>query len=204
MKHVKKMTALAMLFMLVALMCVESASACSGAYYGWTWANKKNQTGLNVKMCSSDFYNNLDASRSIFTWNGISSKVKISQYSYSANSSNTADINIHSEKFTGSTIGITRLYKITGPGNYVEVPISSRNINIAQARIGLSPSLLGSSNSTQRYKTVIHEVGHALALMHPVLNNCTERAVMQQSSTSYAATAITQHDRKNLIAKWGA
>ena len=204
MKIIRKVPVLAVLFLIVSMMCVESSFACSKAYYGWTWADNKNASGLTVKMCSSEFYNNLSASNSIFTWNGISSKVKISSYSYSGDSSNTADINIRSANLTGTTIGVTHIYKKNVLGGYTEVSISSSNAKIAQARIELSPSLLSANSSTQRYKTVIHEIGHALALMHPVLINCTNRAVLQQSSTSYSATTIVQHDRTNLIAKWGS
>ena len=80
MKSLHKFTSLALLMLFVSMFFVEDAFACSGAYYGWKWANNKNATGLTAKMCSRDFYYNLDASKSIFTWNNISSKVKISQY----------------------------------------------------------------------------------------------------------------------------
>ena len=111
MKSLHKFTSLALLMLFVSMFFVEDAFACSGAYYGWKWANNKNATGLTAKMCSRDFYYNLDASKSIFTWNNISSKVKISQYTFSGDSDNTGDINFHSVELTGTTIGRAHLYK---------------------------------------------------------------------------------------------
>ena len=105
---------------------------------------------------------------------------------------------------TGTTIGRAHLYKKNVLGGYSEIDISSSSAQVVQARIDLDPSLLDASNSTQKTKTVIHETGHALALMHPLLNNCTARAVMQQSSSGYANTTVNQHDKNNLIAKWGS
>lgn len=137
-------------------------------------------------------------------WNNISSKVKISQYTFSGDSDNTGDINFHSVELTGTTIGRAHLYKKNVLGGYSEIDISSSSAQVVQARIDLDPSLLDASNSTQKTKTVIHETGHALALMHPLLNNCTARAVMQQSSSGYANTTVNQHDKNNLIAKWGS
>ena len=175
MKSLHKFTSLALLMLFVSMFFVEDAFACSGAYYGWKWANNKNATGLTAKMCSRDFYYNLDASKSIFTWNNISSKLKISQYTFSGDSDNTGDINFHSVELTGTTIGRAHLYKKNVLGGYSEIDISSSSAQVVQARIDLDPSLLDASNSTQKTKTVIHETGHALALMHPLLNNCTAR-----------------------------
>ena len=110
MKSLHKFTSLALLMLFVSMFFVEDAFACSGAYYGWKWANNKNATGLTAKMCSRDFYYNLDASKSIFTWNNISSKVKISQYTFSGDSDNTGDINFHSVLRLGEHICIKRMY----------------------------------------------------------------------------------------------
>ena len=63
MKSLHKFTSLALLMLFVSMFFVEDAFACSGAYYGWKWANNKNATGLTAKMCSRDFYYNLDASK---------------------------------------------------------------------------------------------------------------------------------------------
>ena len=59
MKSLHKFTSLALLMLFVSMFFVEDAFACSGAYYGWKWANNKNATGLTAKMCSRDFYYNL-------------------------------------------------------------------------------------------------------------------------------------------------
>ena len=56
MKSLHKFTSLALLMLFVSMFFVEDAFACSGAYYGWKWANNKNATGLTAKMCSRDFY----------------------------------------------------------------------------------------------------------------------------------------------------
>lgn len=50
MKSLHKFTSLALLMLFVSMFFVEDAFACSGAYYGWKWANNKNATGLTAKM----------------------------------------------------------------------------------------------------------------------------------------------------------
>ncbi|MBR5368028.1 MAG: hypothetical protein IK138_01965 [Lachnospiraceae bacterium] len=63
-------------------------------------------------------------------------------------------------------------------------------------------------------KTFIHEVGHALKLSHPDINEYLSGhiysgrpyAVMNQGlcgNGSYVASSVELHDRQNLIAKWG-
>ena len=41
MKSLHKFTSLALLMLFVSMFFVEDAFACSGAYYGWKWANNK-------------------------------------------------------------------------------------------------------------------------------------------------------------------
>lgn len=179
------------------------AYACTTAYYGWTWDDSIDMSDLTVQVYSANF-NETVTTNALFAWNMITPiYVRHVNYSSSITSGNIEDINVHEQDFTGTTIGQTRLYRKNFLGIYVESSISSTNTDICQARIYLDPSLLDSSDE-QRSRTVTHEMGHAFGMMHPVLNDCETRCIMQQGGSGFGTYTIQQHDRNNMIAKWGA
>ncbi len=177
--------------------------ACTTAYYNFTWDDSIDMSDLTVQVYSANF-NETVTTNALFEWNMITPiYVQYVNYSSDINSGNIEDINVHEQDLTGTVIGQTRLYRKNFLGIYVESSISSANTDICQARIYLDPSLLKSSDE-QRAKTVTHEMGHAFGMMHPILNDCETRCIMQQSSSGFATFTIQQHDKNNMIAKWGA
>lgn len=180
-----------------------SVRACTNAYYNWTWDDSIDMSNLTVQIYSSDF-NESTTTNALFEWNMLTPiYVRRVNYSSNINSGNIEAINVHELDLTGTTIGQTRIYRKNFLGLYVESSISSEYPDICQARIYLDPSLFG-TYSHLRADTVTHEMGHAFGLMHPILKNCEERCIMQQSSSGFSASTIQPHDEDNIIAKWGA
>lgn len=179
------------------------AYACTTAYYSWTWDDSIDMSNLTVQVYSSDFHETVTVN-ALYAWNMITPiYVRYVNYSSDITSGNIEDINVHEQDFTGTTVGQTRLYRKNFLGMYVESSISSTNTDVCQARIYLDPSLLDSSDE-QRARTVTHEMGHAFGMMHPVLNDCETRCIMQQGGSGFGTNTIQQHDENNMIAKWGA
>lgn len=180
-----------------------SAHACTTAYYSWTWDNSIDMSNLTVQVYSSDFSETV-TTNALVAWSMIT-PIYVSHVNYSSSitSGNIEVINVHKQELTGTTVGQTRLYRKNFFGTYVESSISSTNTDICQARIYLDPSLLTSSDE-QRARTVTHEMGHAFGMMHPILNNCETECIMQQGGSGFGTNTIQQHDRNNMIAKWGA
>ena len=56
MKSLHKFTSLALLMLFVSMFFVEDAFACSGAYYGWKWANNKNTNRTDGKDVFKRFF----------------------------------------------------------------------------------------------------------------------------------------------------
>lgn len=202
-KHLKKFLLVCVL-MIVFNSSIFSAEACTNAYFSWTWNNSVDSYALTVNNYSTDFYNQISASDCVFVWNNISSNIRISSYTYGGmgniEEDYSGDINLYSSDLPGDILGITDLYKNL-VGSYVPVsPMSGEKI--IHARIQLDTSLLNEQSGWKNC-TIIHEIGHALALRHPIEVNCTSRCVMQQASSSYVTTTIATHDQNNLRAKWG-
>lgn len=144
--------------------------------------------------------------RGTFAWNDISSNVGITVQRFNEdNSENPEDINVHEGDLLADVLGITYHYK-KGLFGYSKVSSDSNKAEVSQTRIILDTDI-EEMDDYIKYKVYEHELGHALMLCHPyseVENRyCTEICLMQQGSSGYYAWEISEHDKNNLIAKWG-
>lgn len=189
-------------FLLTSCLPIE-VSACTKAYYDWTWDNSINMKNLSIRVYSSNFADTVSV-EALNAWNMIT-PIFVHYVNYGSNitSGNIETINVHEKDLTGTTIGQTHLYRKGSIGQYVESSISSSNKDICQARIYLDSSLLNTTDA-KKAKTITHELGHAFGMMHPIINGCEVECIMQQNKSGFASTEIKQHDKNNMIAKWGA
>lgn len=200
----KRTIACALCFILAMLPLLSlSADACTNAYYGFTWTSDVRLSMLTLRLNCPEFRDLNYSTNPFFAWNNISSKIYVKSYICGPGETDLNDypINIHKAALTGSTIGQTHLYKKNIFGVLVET--TNLNAEIVQVRIELSPTLL-TMEPQWAGKTITHELGHAFGLMHPLLNECKTTCIMQQSNSGFASTTVTQHDKNNLINKWGA
>lgn len=185
---------------------IPNAYACTQACFGITWDNSVDLSDLSIQMCPSKYFTDSKINSAMFGWNDISSNIQVTQYTSSPNGleSDDADINFHEEELTGTLVGLTHLYRKNIFGKYIEIEDSEldSNYKVSQARIGLAPRL-SSASDRNRYRFAAHELGHALMMRHPIVVGCKEPAVMQTTSSHCATGFITNHDKENLIAKWG-
>ncbi|MCD7784357.1 MAG: hypothetical protein LUH18_02045 [Oscillospiraceae bacterium] len=190
-------------FLAVTNVFLIQVNACTNAYYSWTWMDGIDMSNLSASVYTSN-YCDVTTVNAMFAWNYISSVIITSINFYDDDDDETfarSDINVYEADLTGTIIGQTLLYTETSSG-YSRVSISSTGAIVSQVRIYLDPSLMNTTDEW-RAKTLTHEIGHALALKHPILVDCTSQCVMQQNSSGYATSTIQQHDINNLIAKWG-
>lgn len=176
--------------------------ACTTAYFGFVWS--VNTKSFSLRFGVPKYFGDSYLASALNAWNGISSQIRIGSITLQENNAgaNDKDINFHENELTGSTIGLTHLYRKTPLGYYVETFDVDGEV-IAQVRIDLSPTL--STLSPQwRAKTITHKLGHAIGLCHPTDKKCQQICIMQQGQDgTLASPTVTQHDRNNLIAKWG-
>jgi len=179
------------------------ADACTTAYFGFVWDVSVNTKSFSLRFGVPKYFGDSYLASSLNAWNDISSQIRIGSITLQENNAdaNDKDINFHENELTGSAIGLTHLYRKTLLGYYVETLDVNREV-IAQVRIDLSPTL--STLSPQwRGKTITHELGHAIGLCHPTDKQCRQICVMQQGQNGIASATVTQHDRNNVVAKWG-
>lgn len=159
-------------------------------------------SSLSVQMFPSayDFYDNIYAVYQ--SWNDISSAVSIDGFTYYADGTNqNKDIQIVGAALTGTTLANTSIYSKNILGVYTQQGFWSYTGKVSKAVITIDTSgRFGGQTDTWERKTIIHELGHALALDHP---SCTNRAIMHQTSSSYVSSSMQSHDRDCLIEKWG-
>lgn len=171
-------------------------------FVGWTW--KSSTTSLRIQIFSSASSFQSKISDNFFAWNGIDSNVKIASCTYRSDDDDLKyEIQFKGSQLTGTTMATTGIYT----RGFLGIGWSLKNFwtftgEVEKAIITLdtrsSDGLLSQSNSRQ-VKTIIHELGHTLALDHP---DCGSTAIMQQGYTLPAALNIQTHDRDNLRAKW--
>lgn len=208
---------------LIAVMAALSASAhwdCvhTGHYYN----NMHNDLVFYVKtdvITSSASYS--DISNYLGKWNGISSSVHVSTLGPVPGMANQNDKNtIEYGNLPGDITGRTIFYNSSG------TTISPNSHNIHNVKIEIDVVYLNTQDNPiqQTKKTIIHEVGHALLLYHPVndqslayhnfpvLQNTTPPvyywlpySVMNQGSVdlSHVSTTPASHDIFEMHFKWG-
>ncbi len=184
---------------------------------GYTSSAPCNQTNLRFYIESSAQNSLLNSSvyNAGLSWNGISSHVSVSVAYYAPGLSSTGFYSVIGASVGTGVRGETIPYNSSGnetnfDSNWQRVVIKM-NTNTA----AYNGSASGYNATDQAKKTFIHEVGHALKLKHPIMQfgldghnypNGRPWAVMNEGliNGSYIPAVISQHDRSNLIAKWGA
>lgn len=99
-----------------------------------------------------------------------------------------ANTGIYTRGFLGIGWSLKNFWSFTGNVEKAVITLDTRS----------SGGLLSQSDQNQ-IKTIVHELGHALALDHP---DCGSTAIMQQGYSSPAALTIQSHDSDNLKSKW--
>lgn len=176
-----------------------SAASCS-EYVGWTWKNGTSSLSVQVFPSAYDYYDNIYAVYQ--EWNNISSAVSIDGFTYYANGTNqNKDIQIVGAELTGSALASTGVYSKNIFGVYTHENFWTFTGKASKVVITIDTSgTFGTQTDTWQQKTIIHELGHALALDHPT---CTDPAVMHQSISPYVSSSMQSHDEDCLIEKWG-
>ena len=190
-----------LLALVLAYSFVASASAAScGEYVGWTWKNGTSSLSVQLFPSAYDFYDNIYAVYQ--EWNDISSAVSIDGFTYYTDGTNqNKDIQIVGAALTGSTLANTGIYSKNNLGVYTHQNFWSFTGKVSKAVITIDTSgTFGGQTDTWERKTVIHELGHALALDHP---SCTNRAIMHQTRSPYVSSSMQSHDEDCLVEKWG-
>lgn len=192
--------------LLISSALIPDAYACTEAYFGITWNKNVDLTDLSIQMCSSNFFLDSTVNSSMYAWNDISSNICVTRYTSSTKDIETddANINFHEAELTGTLAGLTHWYRKNIFGQYVEISDDDldSNYTVSQVRIDLSPKVL-TLPDRYRYSVVVHELGHALLLKHPIKVGCTINAIMQTEESKRAVHILTPHDKNNLIKKWG-
>lgn len=182
---------------------VKRVDACTSAYFQWTWnTDIVDLDSLDVYVYTNKYFSLV--STYCRTWNRCLSSVHISTVTRQTETTakHEGNINVYQKDLTGSTVGMTRIYRKV-LGVWVSLPFTTSK-KVGQARIFLDKDLQTGSN-VQTIRTIIHEFGHAFALRHPTEVGCNETCIMQQGSSGYGAmqTYLATHDTNNFKKKWG-
>lgn len=157
------------------------------------WAAHFQKLRYGGEIRSYDVYQN---------WNDISSAVSIDGFTYYADGTNqNKEIQIVGAALTGTTLANTGVYSKNVLGVYTIQNFWTYTGKVSKAVITIDTSdrFSGQTDTWER-KTIMHELGHALALDHP---SCTDPAIMHQSDSDYVSSSIQSHDEDCLIEKWG-
>lgn len=132
------------------------------------------------------------ASTAIKQWTGVSSKVKFNKYNgkYATNAKLLLNFN-KIKSPTAGLLGVTILRdkflkSVTPNGTWVSA-LCIQYIN---------PN---AKSNTQKIKTCVHEIGHALSLAHP--SSVKTQSIMRQGIMN--RYTLFASDKNNLRAKWG-
>lgn len=197
---IKKMLAILLTLVLSCSFAISASAASCGEYVDWTWKNGTSSLSVQVFPSAYEFYDNIYAVYD--KWNDISSEVSIDGFTYYADGTNqNKDIQIFGAALTGTTLASTGVYSKNILGVYTQQNFWTFTGKVSKAVITIDTSgRFGRQTDTWEQKTIIHELGHALALDHP---SCTNPAIMHQTSSSYVSSSIQSHDEDCLVEKWG-
>lgn len=196
----KKLFALLLTLVIFCSFATSASAASCGEYADWTWNNGTSSLSVQVFPSAYDFYDNIYAVYQ--KWNGLSSVVSIDSFTYYTDGTNqNKDIQIVGAELTGTTLASTGVYSKNILGVYTQQNWNTYTGKVSKAVITIDTSgRFGGQTDTWEQKTIIHELGHALALDYP---SCTNPAIMHQTSSAYVKSSIQSHDKECLIAKWG-
>lgn len=186
------------------------------------WSDSKNITvgvGPNAMIFLTEGLDmsESDVLRAFTNWNKISSNVKITAYTTNSNYFDAADITVHlADQEPNPTTGVTRLAFCTSYRN--EPYFNSGEVQIYVNINDAAHSTMKNWTNKRKIATLSHEMGHALGLAHcfdewDIVNddptkteddNCFDKALMfRWNSDPQRTTEIVEHDKKNLIYKYG-
>ena len=191
-----------------------TVSAHNRDYYGGTYKGSTAPYNIKFVIDPSAQTSLLNSSvyQSAWAWNNISSEVGgIGIAMYTPGMPTYGFFPVYGKTYIDGTLGET--VPLDSSGKAV-----SANSNWNSIKIYMNTASSAFSDSTNAAKkTFIHEVGHALKLAHPAKNsslsghNKGEKgnlplAVMNQGfpNGDEVSSTVTDHDKENLIAKWGA
>lgn len=142
-------------------------------------------------------------------WDGISSEVDVYVIMYTSGMPSTGFYQVLGEVYSSSMLGKT--VPRDAEGNIVSLDSDWNSVTIYMNT--LEEAYSKAENATQAARgTFLHELGHSLKLTHPAAGssyalhwyNGYPKAVMNSGySAVYASSSVTDHDRMNLVAKWG-
>lgn len=205
---------------LTAVMLTSTASA-----HDWDW-NPGKYTGKDgahiflriTKSAQTDLLNYNDVYSHGCDWNGISSNVSVKiAYEQTGMPAFDGEMLVMGENLDDpGFLGVTYHYNIIGQNVSSGADWSYSTIKMNTSMTMYKDS--GCRNATEAARmTFIHEVGHALKLSHPYQDSRytghtyyggRPYAVMNSGYpgqyNNAVSPSITDHDRSNLIAKWGA
>lgn len=190
------------LFLIMALVSFPSDRVFAHTdSFPWTW--NINPTQLRVqRFRSADVYAS-DVQAVWRNWNDISTNIRlISLTTTTATPEDLGhEIQIIGQPLSGDTMARTAIWTKDSKGNWIPQLIATFTGQVQKAIITLDTRIDGlqSYGDTQQRKTIMHELGHALALSHP---SCNCSALMHQTYNPPAAMTIQYHDKNHLRAKW--
>lgn len=195
-----KLLSLSLALVLFCSLSTSVSAASCGEYVGWTWKNGTSSLSVQVFPSAYDFYDNIYAVYQ--EWNDISSAVSTHTFTYYADGTDqNKDIQIVGAALTGTTLAVTVVCSKDVFGDYIAQDFRTFTGKVRKAVIIIDTSgTFGGYTDTWQKKTIIHELGHALALDHP---SCTNRAIMHPTASPYVSSSMQSHDEDCIIEKWG-
>jgi predicted Zn-dependent protease len=192
----KKVKILALVIVMTLSLHTSVSYADTDDVFPFTWG--VDTTDFSVQAFTTTFTDKIQTHS--YDWNGIDNNIFVSSTTWNIYMDDEGcDIKFYETDLPGTTIGRTKFYN-KSLGIYWEVSYSYTG-SIEQSRIYLDNASggLGDLSDEWQVKTIVHEIGHALALAHP---DCGSDALMQQGQSSPAKSTIQTHDEDNLKNKW--